>query len=496
MRFVPVTRPPTGSGAFRGWRVLILLFAGLLTLGVFQPITASASPALLSVKDKTVVEANSGTRTANVKIVLSQKFHKKVTVGYRTVDGTAEAGSDYVAASGQVKFPNGTKVAFVHIAVIGDTVEEPDEYFKVRLFDAFRARIADRVGVVTVIDTDVTPPPPPAPPALSVSDTKVHEGDPAYFKVSLDKPAPDVVTFRYATSDGTADAGQDYDATSGVKSIDKGDTWTTVRVWTREDSLFEPGPDETFFLNVYAVEGATVADGHGKAFIDDNDPPPPPKLFVRGDKVDEGGKAFFHVFLSEPTNQPVFFKYTTEDGSAVAGKDYDLKSDLAVIGAHDRGVIIVVQTREDSFDENLENFFLRVFDVKGAIPVDPRGEALIVDNDAEPKVSISGPAAPIAEGSDATLTVKLSAASEKVVTVKWTVQFGTATAADLATGTATSGTVTFTPGDPLSKSLTFSVSKDGVNEQSNEQFSVTLSDPGNATIDVATTSVTILANNT
>ncbi len=311
MRFVPVTRPPTGSGAFRGWRVLILLFAGLLTLGVFQPITASASPALLSVKDKTVVEANSGTRTANVKIVLSQKFHKKVTVGFRTVDGTAEAGSDYVAASGQVKFPNGTKVAFVHIAVIGDTVEEPDEYFKVRLFDAFRARIADRVGVVTVIDTDVTPPPPPAPPALSVSDTKVHEGDPAYFKVSLDKPAPDVVTFRYATSDGTADAGQDYDATSGVKSIDKGDTWTTVRVWTREDSLFEPGPDETFFLNVYAVEGATVADGHGKAFIDDNDPPPPPKLSVGDDKVDEGEAAWFKVSLSHRAWHAVTFNFAT-----------------------------------------------------------------------------------------------------------------------------------------------------------------------------------------
>lgn len=494
MRFVPVTRPPTGSGAFRGWRVLILLFAGLLTLGVFQPITASASPALLSVKDKTVVEANSGTRTANVKIVLSQKFHKKVTVGYRTVDGTAEAGSDYVAASGQVKFPNGTKVAFVHIAVIGDTVEEPDEYFKVRLFDAFRAHIADRVGVVTVIDTDVTPPPPPAPPALSVSDTKVHEGDPAYFKVSLDKPAPDVVTFRYATSDGTADAGQDYDATSGVKSIDKGDTWTTVRVWTREDSLFEPGPDETFFLNVYAVEGATVADGHGKAFIDDNDPPPPPKLFVKGDKVDEGGKAFFHVFLSEPAHHPVFFKYTTENGSAVAGKDFDAKADLGVIGAHDRGVVIVVQTREDPFDENLENFFLRVFDVKGAIPVDPRGEALIEDNDAEPTLSITDDA-DAGEGTDATLTVTLSQESGKIVKVSYTTADGTAKVADGDFATK-SDTLTFDPGQ-TTKTITIPVLKDTKNEPAPaESFLVKLSSALNAGIADDSGTVTIPANNT
>ena len=485
MRFVPVTRPPTGSGAFRGWRVLILLFAGLLTLGVFQPITASASPALLSVKDKTVVEANSGTRTANVKIVLSQKFHKKVTVGYRTVDGTAEAGSDYVAASGQVKFPNGTKVAFVHIAVIGDTVEEPDEYFKVRLFDAFRARIADRVGVVTVIDTDVTPPPPPAPPALSVSDTKVHEGDPAYFKVSLDKPAPDVVTFRYATSDGTADAGQDYDATSGVKSIDKGDTWTVVRVWTREDSLFEPGPDETFFLNVYAVEGATVADGHGKAFIDDNDPPPPPKLFVKGDKVDEGGKAFFKVFLSDEAHHPVFFKYATEDGSAKAGpaKDYLAADGSVVIYPGHRFAVIPVQTNDDSVDEYLENFFLKVTDVKGAIPVDPRGESLIEDNDAEPNVAINDTTV-TAEGYHAVLKITLSAPSEKVVKVHWATADGPVTGGAQQPGdyTQLSGTVTFAPGDPLNKEINPAIATvDDADKEGAEIFFVNIS-AENATI--------------
>ncbi len=488
MRFVPGKNPPSGSGAIRGWRVLILLFAGLLTLGVLQPLTASAgAPPLLTVKDKTVVEADSATTTANVKIVLSQKAHKKVSVGYRTSDGTALAGSDYVAQSGRVKFAKGAKKAYVHISVIGDKVEEPDEYFKVVLFDAYRARIADRVGVVTVIDTDVTPPPPPAPPALSVSDTKVHEGDPAYFKVSLDKPAPDVVTFRYATSDGTADAGQDYDATSGVKSIDKGDTWTTVRVWTREDSLFEPGPDETFFLNVYAVDGATVADGHGKAFIDDNDPPPPPKMFVKGDKVDEGGKAFFKVFLSDEAHHPVFFKYATEDGSAKAGpaKDYLAADGSVVIHPGHRFAVIPVQTNDDSVDEALENFFLKVSDVKGAIPVDPRGEALIVDNDAEPNLAINDTTI-TAEGYHAVLTVKLSAPSEKTVTVHWATADGPAGptgAKQPGDYTALSGTVTFAPGDPLAKDINPAIATvDDADKEGVEIFYVDLSSPVNATI--------------
>jgi chitinase len=471
----------------------VLFFAGLLTFGLFQPMATSAAPALLSVQDKTVVEADTGTTTANVKIVLSKRLHKKVSVGYRTVDGDARAGSDYVAKSGRVKFAKGTRVAFVHVQIIGDKVEEADEHFKVRLFDAYRARIADRVAGVTIVDTDVTPPPPPPPPAkpaLSVSDTKADEGEAAYFRVSLDKPAADVVTFRYATSDGTATAGQDYDSTSGVQSIDKGDSWVTIKVMTREDSLYEPGADETFFLNVFKVYNATVADGHGKAFIEDDDPPPPPKLFVKGDTVDEGGKVYFKVFLSEPAHHPVFFKYATDDGSALANKDYEPVSHYAVIGRYDRGVVIAVQTKEDPYDENLENFFLKVFDVKGAIPVDTRGEGLIVDDDPEPSLSISDDTdAP--EGSKALVTVTLTEKSEKVVKVDWrTVGGGSAGGATNADFTADSGTLTFLPGETTKQVEVSIVANDGA-EAAAETFYVRIENASNASISDPMGSVTI-----
>ena len=66
MQFVPLKKPHSG-GLSRGWRVLVLLFAGLLTLGVLQPFTASAAPNLLQVKDTTVVEADSGTTTVHAR---------------------------------------------------------------------------------------------------------------------------------------------------------------------------------------------------------------------------------------------------------------------------------------------------------------------------------------------------------------------------------------------------------------------------------------------
>ena len=53
-------------------------------------------------------------------------------------------------------------------------------------------------------------------PARPVADVSVNEGDPAGFVVSLTKPAPQSVTFRYSTSSGTATSPSDYTGVSNV----------------------------------------------------------------------------------------------------------------------------------------------------------------------------------------------------------------------------------------------------------------------------------------
>jgi hypothetical protein len=65
--------------------------------------------------------------------------------------------------------------------VLGDTDEESNEFFKVRIFDAVNAKIADRVGKVTILDDDEPAPPPE--PKLYVDDVTVDEGEAAYFEV-------------------------------------------------------------------------------------------------------------------------------------------------------------------------------------------------------------------------------------------------------------------------------------------------------------------------
>jgi hypothetical protein len=402
MQFVPLARK-TG----RGWRALILLFAALLTLGFLQPLTASAAaPALLRAKDATVVEADSGSTKANVKIVLSKRVNRRVSLAYTTRDGTAEAGSDYLEASGRLTFPKRTRVAFVHVRVVGDTVEESDEFFKVRIFDAVNAKIADPVGKVTVVDDDEPSPPPE--PKLYVDDLDVDEGDAAYFKVRLSASAPEDITFDYTTSNGSATAGSDYDAASyNNYKIPKGSSSATIKVTTREDSTDEP--DETFYLKVSDLHGASAGDLSGKATIKDDDPAAKPKLYVDDTTVDEGEQASFKVHLSYKAPSDVYFDFNTEDGTAVAGKDYDTTTgnNVKIVKGED-STTVKVWTREDDGDESDETFKLKISDVTGATEGDYSATATIKDDDTPAKPRLFVDDVTVDEGGTAYVKVRLS----------------------------------------------------------------------------------------
>ena len=64
------------------------------------------------------------------------------------------------------------------------------------------------------------------PPAISVSDATVQEAEGAVleFSVTLSHASSRTVTVDYATSDGSAQAGSDYTATSGALTFN---AWVT-----------------------------------------------------------------------------------------------------------------------------------------------------------------------------------------------------------------------------------------------------------------------------
>lgn len=86
-----------------------------------------------------VTEGNSGTRPATFTISLSNPSTQTVTVDYATADAQAQAGSDYIATSGTLSFAPGQTRKTVDVAVIGDTLTESDEYFRLNISNPVNA---------------------------------------------------------------------------------------------------------------------------------------------------------------------------------------------------------------------------------------------------------------------------------------------------------------------------------------------------------------------
>jgi hypothetical protein len=117
--------------------------------------TGSATPAL-AINDVSAAEGNSGTTAFTFGFGLSQPAGAGgVTIQYATANGTATAGSDYVAASGTVTIPQGATSATVTIDVLGDTATEPDETFFVNIVSATGANVSDGQGLGTILNDDV-----------------------------------------------------------------------------------------------------------------------------------------------------------------------------------------------------------------------------------------------------------------------------------------------------------------------------------------------------
>ncbi|MGH8816660.1 MAG: Calx-beta domain-containing protein, partial [Achromobacter pestifer] len=73
-----------------------------------------------------------------------------VTLSYRTVDGTARAGSDYTAVSGTLEIPEGETIAYTaDIIFNGDNTREGNENFYVVVSDVVGANpVVTRVEII------------------------------------------------------------------------------------------------------------------------------------------------------------------------------------------------------------------------------------------------------------------------------------------------------------------------------------------------------------
>ena len=326
-------------------------------------------------------EGNSGMTTYTFVVTLSQPSGTPwpVTVQYATADGTASAGSDYVATNGTLTFQRGETRKTVTVNVLGDTTPEADETFTVNLSNASYAVIDKGQGTGTVLNDDGT--------FVVISDVSRAEGDPgqrlAYtFTVTLSDASNTPVTVQYATADGTAIAGQDYLPVRGLVVFGPKETSKTITVYVAGDRV--PEPNEQFFVNLSNATGTTIVDGEGIGTILNDDGPT--LAITDVSKAEGNGGITTYTFTVTATRNGINFSlitvaYATADGTAAAGSDYTATSGTLTLVPGQTTQTITVDVLGDTAREPDETFAVNLSNASGATIFKSQGIGTIVNDD-------------------------------------------------------------------------------------------------------------------
>jgi Calx-beta domain/FG-GAP-like repeat/FG-GAP repeat len=225
----------------------------------------------------------------------------------------------------------------------------------------------------------------PPPPALRINDVSVVEGNTgavaATFTVTLSFASAEPVTVAYATADGSATPGSDYQATSGTLTFNPGETSKTITVLVNGDRLGEP--NETLFVNLSGATNATLVDGHGVATIMDDEPRISISDFSKAEgKAGQATLFTFTVTLSAPYDQPVTMSYRTANWIAAAREDYVAKTGTLTFAPGETTKTITIEVKGDSRREANECFFLDLFDnSSNSLFTKKRGIGTILNDD-------------------------------------------------------------------------------------------------------------------
>ena len=215
--------------------------------------------ATVTISDAQAEEGASMTFTVTLDNAVQGGF--TVTPGF--TDVTATEGTDYTENTTALSFSGtaGETQTFT-VSTTEDEVVEGDETFTVGLSVSGAGVSPGAPATGTVTDDDAA--------TVTVADASAQEGEVLAFVVTLDRAvAHDAVALRYATADGTATAGEDYEARSGALSFAPGETEATVTVPTLDDALDEGS--ETMTLRLSGAVNARLAEPEGTGTITNED---------------------------------------------------------------------------------------------------------------------------------------------------------------------------------------------------------------------------------
>lgn len=351
----------------------------------------------VSVADTATLKGNVGSSDGVVTISLCLPSPDSLTVQYATEDGTALAGTDYVASTGTLTFDSGTVAQTIRIPIMGDRLPQGDKSFGVRVSSLDGTPLGQEFASVSIVDPNV--------PLTALA----MYGQPG------DYIGPGLRLFTVA--DGAFTTQRNFDQGVSI-SLNAGDFWSLDFAAPGNVAL-TPGPYENarrFPFQPTDAPGLSVSgEGRGcngltgrfdvldasyapggavasfAADFEQHCEGSIPGLFgsmrvqsnlqqlsVSNAVIDTiNSTAVFTVTMNPPPDAPVSVNFTTVDGTAVAGIDYVATSQSVTfaIGEGERTVTVPLTTPSPL---GAKNFFGQLSSPRGAPIWISRGSASLV----------------------------------------------------------------------------------------------------------------------
>jgi hypothetical protein len=130
----------------------LFFFSAFLTLACGK--TEEGPLPQITFSSGVIVEGASNS-IAVIKATLSEVSSKDITFKYKTTDGTATAGADYVSKSADATIAAGQTSIDLTFEILNDGVEETNEFFRIEGSDVTNATFKSPVTSVTINNDDV-----------------------------------------------------------------------------------------------------------------------------------------------------------------------------------------------------------------------------------------------------------------------------------------------------------------------------------------------------
>ncbi len=290
------------------------------------------APGILSFLTNSIV-VNEGDGNAYLTVIRTNGASGIVSVAYTTTVGTAVPGVNYVTTTGTLTFGDTVNSGTIIIPLVDNSLAQGTVDFSVTLSNpnGGASLLSPTTCAVAITDNDTGI-------AFAAATNRAPE-DAGFVNVIVQRlyNFTPISSVNYATVNGTAVAGINYSNTFGTLNFTNGEVFKSISVPLVHDT--NANGDLTFTLQLTSpVNAQIVAPSNTVVVIQDAEAGV--HFNTNAQRVlKSSGFAVVTVVCSNPRVEPVLFStndiplevsYTTKDGTALAGTDYQAVSGTLV----------------------------------------------------------------------------------------------------------------------------------------------------------------------